>query len=156
MENNESASSSVRAVKTAELISHSRNLRIEPNDSLREIFLGSWEGQNNIEQSQPEAYYAFWNTPHLYSPQNGGESFQDVSDRVIPVIEEIIAAHKGKEILVVTHSVTLKLIMSYFEGRPLEKLWEPPYLHPTSLSMVVIQNNNPTIKLHADVSHMKE
>jgi broad specificity phosphatase PhoE len=150
------SSSSPRAVQTAELIRNQKSTIIELEDDLREIFLGSWEGQNNIEQAHPEDYYSFWNMPHIYSPKNGGESYREVQNRVLPLIREIIDNHKGEEVLVVSHTVTLKLIMSYFEGRSLEKLWELPYLYPTSLSKVAITNNYPTIELYADVSHFKD
>lgn len=148
-------SSSNRAFRTAEII-HRRNYKETPlfvKDSFREIHMGEWEGRltHELEELYPAEYYAFWNTPHLFMP-NCGESFTDVRQRVLPEVEEIAVKHQGRNVLIVTHTVTLKTIMAHFENRPLANLWHLPHIHPTSLSIVETEEC-PKIQLHGDISH---
>ncbi|MCS7461657.1 histidine phosphatase family protein [Paenibacillus doosanensis] len=152
------SSSSKRTVATAEVIRGSRQTAIIAQDALREIRLGEWEGKTGsyIREKDPEAYRMFWNEPHLYQPANQGESFYELYDRVIPWIKEAAASHLGEQILIVTHAITLKLLMAYFEGRPLAELWSPPILEPTALCKVVIQDGKECIELHGDTSHYRE
>ena len=39
-----------------------------------------------------------------------------------------------------THCIALKSILSHFEGRDISKLWEPPVIHQTSLSLIEYDN----------------
>jgi broad specificity phosphatase PhoE len=152
------ASSSPRAKKTAEIIRDQRSCEVIGCDDLREIAMGKWEGMigKEIQQSHPLAYDAFWQTPHLYTPENGGESFYDLQKRVIPFIDALISENEGKTILIAAHAGTVKTIMGYFEDRPLADFWNPPMIHPTALSKVIVDNQHAHIALYADTSHHQE
>lgn len=151
------SSSTLRARRTAEILCHQRPIEIVAHDHLRELHMGSWEGQkhSDLQERYPEAYFAFWNTPHLFKSVSGGESYYDVQKRVLPLLTEIIARHEGRNVLIVTHTGTLKLILSYFEQRPLTDLWQPPVIEPTALCKVVITDQASTIELYGDTSHYK-
>ncbi len=153
-------SSSVgRTIHTAELITGLSRNSITAVDELREIGMGCWEGKlrDEIEDEHPMEYSYFWRAPHLFS-LNSAETFQDVQNRALKLVHGIIEKYKhtDKNILLVTHTVTLKTIMAYFEGRSLEKLWEPPYIHDTSLSMVEVNEKGHRIILHGDISHIDQ
>ncbi|GCE23475.1 histidine phosphatase family protein [Dictyobacter kobayashii] len=149
------ASSSMRAYRTAEIVRGSRNQSVIASEDLKEIGLGTWEGHltTELEQQEPDEFFAFWNAPQLYQAHNGGETFAQVRQRVLPKVEELVNLHTGQTILLVTHAVTLKTILNDFGQRPLTHFWDPPVIHPTSLSKVVIEDGVPTIELYADVSH---
>ncbi|MDP5274329.1 histidine phosphatase family protein [Chengkuizengella axinellae] len=152
------ASSSGRTRKTAELVKNKRDIEIIPSDILREINMGLWEGQiiSDLEQKYPEQHNAFWKTPHLYESFEG-ESFHDLHDRVIPYLKDILSKHRGQTILIVTHGLTLKTIMSYFEKRKLADFWDSPHIYQTSLSLVELdEQDEASIRLYADTSHYKE
>jgi probable phosphoglycerate mutase len=38
----------------------------------------------------------------------------------------------------------------------MEDLWDPPFMHQTSLNIIEIENNQPKIILHGDTSHYEE
>lgn len=153
------SSSVQRALRTAELVRGDKNVPIILDDNLREIGVGDWEGQvvEDIKQDYAEEYNNFWKKPHLYKRDNV-ETFHDVQERAVKVVKEIIEKHKGTDdnVLIVTHTITLKSIMAYFEGRDIEKLWEPPYIYDTSLSLVEITDEGAKILLHGDVAHLEE
>lgn len=152
------SSSSPRAIHTAERLAEGRSISVSTDDRLKEIQLGNWEGlrKEEVKRDFPTEHFAFWNTPHLYEPGNGGETFHELRDRVIPAIGELLDRNKGKTILVVTHAASLKMIMAHFQGMPMSALWEPPYIQPTALCKVLVDGEYFRIEMHGDVSHFRE
>lgn len=151
------SSSSARARRTAEIIRGDQAHRIVECDEFKEINLGVWEGKthNDITASHPVEYDHFWNDPEKFR-MPGSETFQDVLQRAMGKIQDILTMHSGKSILIVTHTVVVKLLMAHFEGRPLKKNWDPPYIHPASLCKVVVGDDYTDIKLHGYTGHFKE
>ncbi|MCC3372568.1 histidine phosphatase family protein [Cohnella sp. REN36] len=152
------SSPSGRAMSTAEIVRGARDLPVVPVEALREINLGPWEGLAGeaIAARHPEAYDAFWKTPHLYRAEHGGESYFDLRNRVVPALGRLLADHAGGAILLVTHAATLKTIMAHFGGLPLSELWQPPFVHSTSLCRVAVEDGVPRIELYGDTSHYRE
>ncbi len=153
-------SSSVgRAMDTACIISGIDSKQLIQDDDLREINLGSWEGKSvkEVKEKFPKEYDDFWHNPHLYK-RVGSESYYDVQKRALKSINKIIDKNKNTErnILVVTHTITLKTIMAYFENRDFKNLWDAPFIYDTSLSLVEINNNRSKIILHGDISHLPD
>lgn len=150
-------SSSPRALKTTELIRGQRSIEVLPMDALQEMRLGSWEGRlgDDIKAEEPERWNAFWHNPPAYRPDLG-ESYPQVQERVLNVLNRIVTEHTSQNILIVTHGVIFKVIMAYFENRPLERLWDPPYIRQTCLSVIEICPQCTEILLHADVAHLGE
>ncbi|WP_135554768.1 histidine phosphatase family protein [Paenibacillus cymbidii] len=149
------SSTSKRALHTAEILRDKQGMDIITCDNLMEINMGTWEGQKgtDIENTCLDEHKAFWNTPHLYEPKNGGESFTEFQYRIIAAIKEIVSKQRGSNILIVTHAIALKVIMAYFRGDTLEKLWTPPFIHPTALNKVIIDETENVIELYGDISH---
>lgn len=146
-----------RALKTAEIVRGTKNIDIISRDNLREINGGMWEGkeQEYIEKEFKEQLNNYWNAPHLYVPY-GGENFEQVRDRAVKEIENIINENEGKNILVVTHGATLKCFMSYVRNISIKDLWEPPYIHQTSLTKIEVDNKKMKVIMYADTSHYRE
>ncbi len=151
------SSSSLRARRTAEIIRGTREIDIIESDDLREINLGIWEGrtQDEVKELYLEAFNDFWDNPEKFKVENS-ETFRQVSDRAINMMRQTVNDNQGKSILIVTHTVVVKLIMAYFEGRPMKELWNPPYIHPACLCKVEIDGDQSKIILHGDISHYKE
>ncbi|KYG91355.1 histidine phosphatase family protein [Metasolibacillus sp. FSL H7-0170] len=148
------SSPSKRATKTATLIKGNRNQLIIEEPNLREIFLGDWEGQTHedVERQQPEEYHAFWHAPHLYNPTSG-ESFEQLQARVTDFLNQLISQHSAGNILIVTHTVFIKMLLVYCKKQSIEQLWTPPYIHDTSLSVIVISNGHINIIMEGDIHH---
>ncbi len=151
------SSSSLRTLRTAELLAEGRDIPIEACDELMELNLGVWEGLNQEEakNSDPLQFSNFWNDPNSFKVQHS-ETFQEVSKRAVNKLQQIITENSGKSILLVTHTVVVKLIMAYFEKRELKDLWNPPYIHPTCLCKIEISQDRHSIILHGDITHYKE
>lgn len=146
-----------RAYNTAKIAKGNRNIEIIPEDGLREINIGQWEGkdQNEIKALGEENYYNFWNVPSKYKPTGLGESFNDVKNRISSTLNEILDKEKGKNIFIVTHTVALKSYLCALENKDIDTLWDPPFIKQTSLTEIDYYENTHKIILTACMKHHK-
>jgi len=149
------SSPSGRAVHTANLIKGLQNLEVKTVENLKEIHLGSWEGKTHDEVKllEPERYEHFWNAPHLYVADTG-ETFQQLQQRVENFLSSIVYKHTEGNILIVTHTVFIKMLLAVVKHLPISNLWGPPYIKDTSLSIIEIENGRSNIRLEADIEHL--
>ncbi|WP_375337695.1 histidine phosphatase family protein [Bacillus sp. 3103sda1] len=68
----------------------------------------------------------------------------------------MLKKHEGENVLIVSHAVTLLLIIGQFEQRSLEKPWDGPFRHSASLSMIEVKEGKDTIHMFADIAHFEE
>lgn len=121
-------------------------------DSLREIFLGPWEGilYDDIEKEHPESYQHFWQKPHLFAVP-GAESFSDLQSRAVAQIKSIAETQQGKTVALVSHGALIKSVLCHAQGRPIEELWAPPSMHNCAHSIIRFDaDHQPTIIQYAD------
>ena len=106
-----------RTMETASLLAKPHQLSPISNAGLREISHGHWEGltRKEVEERYPEEYTAWESDPFTFAPI-GGESGISVLARALPVIREIVVNHADKNVLVVSHKATLRLIISSLLG----------------------------------------
>ena len=106
-----------RCVDTAGFVARPHDLTPIVCDGLREIAHGRWEGlrRNEVETQFADEYAAWEEDPFTYAPE-GGESGLNVLARALPVIREIVVNHEDKNVLVVSHKATLRLIISSLLG----------------------------------------
>lgn len=92
-----------RAVSTADALGPGRR-RLPHDPDLREIHFGDWEDRSHDEISAeaPDHVRSFWETPGDIRPP-GGESWNDLSARVARATDRLLAAHVGRDIVVVAH-----------------------------------------------------
>jgi broad specificity phosphatase PhoE len=106
-----------RTVETAEIIARPHRLNPSRRDGLREISHGRWEGLTRAEvESRFGDEYASWEAdPFTFAPRDG-ESGVAVLARALPVIREIVVAHAGESVIVVSHKATLRILISSLLG----------------------------------------
>ncbi|WP_255283500.1 histidine phosphatase family protein, partial [Bacillus cereus] len=148
-------STSSRAVNTAKLLSSQSNTSLILNPNLREINMGAWEGKTHeeIKKAYPAQYKNFWENPIYYEP-DGGETLEQFVDRVVSVFNTIISTHQEGNILIVTHAIFLKALLMHVKGESITNLWDPPFIHGTSLTVLEIKDENYTIQLEGDTTHL--
>ncbi len=148
-------STSERAVKTAMAARGKTTIPVELMDELREMNMGDWEGRtiDEIKEREPENFSNYWNAPHLFV-KNTGEDFDEILDRSKKAIEKILEEEKEGNILIVTHGVTLKAIMSHFSDEGFIHFWTKPVVMQASISLIEVEDiGQGEIKLYGDVSH---
>lgn len=149
------SSPSGRAIHTANLIKGLQNTEVKPVEHLKEMNLGSWEGKTHDEIMvlEPERYDHFWNAPHRFA-RDIGESFEDLNTRVKQFLNFIMSEHTEGNLLIVTHTVFIKMLLAYVKKLPISELWAPPYIKDTSLTILEYKNGHFTIRLEADTEHL--
>jgi len=146
-----------RAYKTAEIIRGDRDIKIIESDGLKEIRLGKWEGlsQDEIQKRDLMNYFNFWNEPSKYIPTYGAETFYELVERSCDCINEILRKEKGKNILIVTHTVTLKAYLCSLQSREVDTIWDPPFIKQTSLTEIEFDEESFKIPVMACMNHHK-
>jgi broad specificity phosphatase PhoE len=106
-----------RCVDTAKCVAGPHGLTPMVRDGLREIAHGRWEGlrRAEVEAQFAEEYAAWEGDPFTFAPE-GGESGLNVLARALPVIREIVVAHPGANVAVVSHKATIRLVISSLLG----------------------------------------
>ncbi len=106
-----------RTMETAAIIAKPHGVAPIAKEQLREISHGHWEGlsRTEVEEKFPDEYAAWESDPFTFAPE-GGESGITVLARALPVIREIVHNHTDKNVLVVSHKATLRLILSSLLG----------------------------------------
>ncbi|OCB40826.1 bifunctional RNase H/acid phosphatase [Mycobacterium malmoense] len=100
-----------RAYDTAARAAKALGLDVAVDDDLIETDFGAWEGLTFGEAAErdPELHGRWLRDTGTTPP--GGESFDDVLDRVVAARERIVAAHQGATVLVVSHVTPIKMLL---------------------------------------------
>ncbi len=146
-----------RAIETATILAAPHGLALIVADGLREIHHGHWEGLTYAEVKtrfgdELEAWEA---DPFTFAPV-GGETGVSVLARALPALREIVAAHPGQTVLVVSHKGTLRLAISSLLGMDPRSYRERLDLSPASLSILDFSDPVRTqLILYNDISHYR-
>ncbi len=113
----------MRSQHTAELIVGERRECIDIKPQLREIYLGEWEGLSvdEVNSRFPGEWQRRGSNIDEYRPA-GGESFANLSARVTPVFDEIMAKSE-RPVLIVGHAGVNRTILCHVLGMPLRNLF---------------------------------
>ena len=144
-----------RTIETAEIIARPHNLEPIGRDGLREISHGHWEGMTRKEvETQYSEEYTSWETdPFTYAPE-GGESGISVLARALPVIREIVVDHHDKNVVVVSHKATIRLIISSLLGFDVRGYRDRLDQAPACLNILDFRDTvHARLMLFNDVSH---
>ena len=144
-----------RTRETAEILAAPHTLTPVLNAGLREISHGHWEGltRSEVEEKFGEEYAAWEADPFTFAPE-GGESGLSVLARALPVIREIVLAHEGKNVLVVSHKATLRLLISSLLGFDARGYRDRLDQAPASLNILDFKDTvRARLMLFNDVSH---
>jgi broad specificity phosphatase PhoE len=107
------ASDLSRAWETAAAIAERSGVAVTRDERLREMRFGAWEGLTwpEIVARNPGIEESYEKSPRYYVPE-GGETFDEVCERVRPVLDEITAqlAPDGRALLV-SHAGVMHAIL---------------------------------------------
>jgi broad specificity phosphatase PhoE len=98
-----------RALETAEIVGRTQGLAVKTVPALREVDVGSWSGLNRAEAEQryPEAYLRWLAGEEGW---DDGETYEELSDRVLRAVREIATAHPDERVLVLAHGGSIRAI----------------------------------------------
>jgi alpha-ribazole phosphatase len=102
-----------RCQQAAQILAASRSCPVEILDALRELDFGEFEGRSyeEVAQRHPGLYRQWMEHPtDIRFP--GGESFAEMSGRVIQAAKELRARHAGHTIVLVTHGGVNRILLA--------------------------------------------
>jgi probable phosphoglycerate mutase len=144
-----------RTVETAQLIAKPHGLAVETRDGLREISHGRWEGltRGEVDEKYPAEAAAWEEDPFTFAPV-GGESGLAVTARALPALLEIVRAHPGGCVLVVSHKATIRLLLSSILGFDPRRYRDNLDQSPAALNIVDFKDAvRARLTLFNDTSH---
>lgn len=131
-----------RALWAAELIAADRGLTVNVRRELRERMFGAWQGKTweEIRAMSPDLLERYRRDFLSVVPPGGGETYEDVRKRVLPVVREMVGDGEGRHVLAVCHAGVIRVILAEALGMPLANIFRI-ILDPASLSIIEYHPN---------------
>lgn len=148
----------LRTTMTAERVRNGRNIEVIGDRGLCEIHCGKWEGlgKPEIEALWPGQIELWEHTPDLLHMEDG-ETFSQVQERAVKAFTDIVKKEHGNSVAVVSHMLTIQLIMAKLLSVPIRDVWQMVRLENTSITTMQIHDNGDFEVLRwADESHLSE
>lgn len=147
-----------RAWLTALPLAERHGLEVLPEPRLRERSFGIFEGLTleEIAARHPEPFRQ-WRARDPGWAMEGGETGQELIDRVLEALHDLAGRHRGQTVVLVTHGGVLDVV--YRAARALD--WDAPRQHQmlnASINRLRVTFSPPAIAMvdWADVAHLTE
>jgi broad specificity phosphatase PhoE len=143
-----------RTCTTATILAEPRGLEVETLDDLIEIRLGDWQGlhMDEVKQRWPELWQQSRTDPSELTMPNG-ESFPQVTERAIRGFDKIVAANQGKQVIVVSHEIVVKVLVAYALGVS-NSIYRRFEINNASLSAIRVIDGKARLATLNDTSHL--
>ena len=145
-----------RAAATAGAIAEVLGLPVRPEEDLREVGLGEWEGMTpaEIDARWGNAYTRWARDPAALVPP-GGEGMDAFSARVGCAVDRIRSAHPGADIVIVSHGGAIGTYVCRVLGLGVSSLFRFK-LENASLTEIVEDHVGLRLALLNDTSHLRD
>ena len=133
-----------RAQETAEIVARSKGLTVQTTPDLREVDVGSWSGLTRAEAEErfPEGYARWLNGGEGW---DDGETYKQMSERVVRAIFRIAEAHEGGRVLVIAHGGSIRAVHAAALGVDVHSYRRIQRVEPNAtLSAVCVENTRLT------------
>jgi len=146
-----------RSIQTIEIIcnNYSKPIEIEPN--WKELHFGYWEGKSTQEINQESNLLDLWYKNPSEAKIPGGESFLQLQERVIKAYNKLcIQIHRSeyKNVLLVAHGGTIRVLACYLTGIPLSNLWRLRVKH-CSIARILVTYEKSTLASWNQTNHLE-
>ncbi len=147
-----------RARDTAAIVAATHDLEVEQLPGLREMSHGRWEGltRDDVEEKYPDEYRRWSEDPLSFAPV-GGDTGLAVTSRAIPALLSVVERYPDKEVLIVSHKATIRLMIGYLLGFDARTYRDRLDQSPAALNVLDFKDPlNPRLSLFNDTSHYSD
>lgn len=146
-----------RTKLTAGAIQKYHDLILHTDKRLREIRMGTWEGESwgDVMFSEAEQYNYFSNDPALWDIE-GGEHWDDLAQRMYTAVTDIAAKHDGETIAIVSHGTAIRALMCKIMGISSKDVHSVPHGDNTCVTLLDVDGGDISIEYACDNSHLSE
>jgi broad specificity phosphatase PhoE len=133
-----------RTRDTAEVVAASKGLDVRQLPKLREVDVGSWSGLTRDEARvrYPDAYERWRNGGPGWTD---GETYEEMTERVLDAVWQIARAHDGERVLIVSHGGPVRAIHATALGMDVHEYRRMRPVEPNArLSAVCIEDGRLT------------
>jgi alpha-ribazole phosphatase/probable phosphoglycerate mutase len=108
----------------AEALAARSGLAVTVDERLKEVGFGDWEGRtaDEVRAADPHAIRRFYEDPVGARP-GGAEPLDRFNARVREALQEILAIHDGRRVLVVAHAGVMRAVVSWMLDVPLARMY---------------------------------
>lgn len=133
----------LRAYHTAKHIADKAGLQITTEQNLREIYAAKWQGLtfDHILESYREDYEVWLNDIGNVRC-SGGESVEELSNRVCLAVDKIVKQNIGKTILIVTHATPIRALQCKWSNYSLDNMKNVSWVPNSSVTIVDYADGN--------------
>jgi probable phosphoglycerate mutase len=146
----------LRTRETAAIIGALTGLEPLVVDGLQEARFGDWEGRTFAEvmTGWPDQMAEWLASPEVAPP--GGESLADLASRVGSALDEVLAVHRGRRIVMVAHVGTIRALTARALGAPLASM-NRMELGPASLTTLTwYADGNASLRGFGESTHLDD
>jgi probable phosphoglycerate mutase len=108
-----------RTRETAQSIADARGLRVQIEPRFMEVDYGDWSGRRFTDLADDEHWQLYNRFRGVTRPPNG-ESLLDIQQRTLAALLDLRARHDGAIVAVVSHADTIRAMLLYFLGMPVD------------------------------------
>lgn len=144
-----------RAYTTAAILAEPHKLEPQVLDDVIEIRLGDWQGlhADEIKRRWPELWWQSRIDPSELTMPNG-ESLSEVTERAIQAFDRVVGANRGKQAVIVTHDVIVKVLVAHVLGVS-NSIYRRFEIANASLSVIRVVNGSSQLAMLNDTSHLE-
>jgi probable phosphoglycerate mutase len=132
-----------RARETAAPIARIRRLRPRIERGLLEIDIGAWAGLRIARARRRREWTTVQQHPSGFRFP-GGESFVEMQTRVTETLQRLVARHRGRAVVAVSHADPIKAAVAHAVGMPLD-LFQRIAVGPASLTALAYGSSAPML-----------
>jgi probable phosphomutase (TIGR03848 family) len=142
-----------RTVETAQAIArHHPSLKLQIEPGVGEVRYGEWQGKAIKKLARQKPWYTVQHFPtRVQFPQ--GETMRGVQARAVDTIERLRLQHEKGQIVVVSHSDVIKMIVAHYLGMHLD-MFQRIAIAPASLTVISLADTRPVVEVVNDTSHL--
>ncbi|MEM8792842.1 MAG: histidine phosphatase family protein [Pseudomonadota bacterium] len=122
------SSPATRCLKLAEAIVEAHEVDLHCDDRLQELDFGHWEGRRWDEIDRAES--DFWTSDPVNRRPPGGESFTEMSGRVLAALAEI-----DSDSVIITHAGPVRVARIAYLGQSFEEAFATPVPYATPIHL---------------------
>jgi len=137
----------LRARQTAEFI----GTPVEVDDRWIEVDYGEYDGMV-LGSPEAAALWEAWRSDVSIVPP-GGESLEQMGQRVVAALDELLPAVVDSDIAIVSHVSPIKAAVSYVLGAGPETAWRS-HLDPASISRITISPRGAVLRTFNETWHL--
>ena len=131
-----------------------RHPELRIDGRLTEGDFGEWQGKTYDSLKARDAErISRWEADRLHVSPPGGETLQQIAERVQTVYNDILADNKGRTVIIVAHGGSLQVLVALALNLPLEHYWQL-WISNASVSELRIDEWGAILHMLNDVSHL--